>query len=129
MNCPITSTVLPGYHLSQRLCVLIQKIRHFERDIIGVTDKQELQRLFLPAVEKDPSVKTLYLNSFSPVSFAALINFDRLDTLAGSAIRSGHAWEDNVVAQYQLLWLSRSKLHGYFFTPKTASFAALATRK
>ena len=67
---------LAGYHLSQRLLrFCIQKIRHFERDIIGVTDKQELQRLFLPAVEKDPSVKTLYLNSFSPVSFAALINF------------------------------------------------------
>jgi hypothetical protein len=34
----------------------------------------------------------------------------------------------DVVAQYQMLRLSRTKLLGYFFTPKTPSFAALATR-
>jgi hypothetical protein len=36
--------------------------------------------------------------------------------------------EFDVVAQYQLLRLSRAKLLDYFFTPKTPSFAALATR-
>src|SRR5277367_6400554 len=36
--------------------------------------------------------------------------------------------EFDVVVQHQMLRLSRAKLLDYFFTPKTASFAALATR-
>src|ERR1700674_3804251 len=38
------------------------------------------------------------------------------------------SWEFDVITQYRMLRLSRAKLLDYYFTPKTPSFAALATR-
>jgi TIR domain/AAA ATPase domain len=50
-------------------------------ELVGVTDKQELQQSFLAAVQKEPNLGTLFSGSWNPTSLAALINLERLDTI------------------------------------------------
>jgi hypothetical protein len=50
-------------------------------ELVGVTDKQELQQSFLAAVQKEPNLGTLFSGGWNPTSLAALINLERLDTI------------------------------------------------